>query len=123
MASRIPAPITVATELYAIQEQRLALQEQEEKLRAKLLKNLKAQHVKSVKLEDGTVFTIAERQTLRVTEGDEALLWAEDNYAMKIDTAKALKLLRRSLKKVPKFFKITSSEYLTVRRHGQPDNF
>lgn len=126
MATRTtkPAPVTVATQLYAIQEQRIALQEEEEKLREKLLKNLKAQHVKSVKLEDGTVFTIAERQTLTVVGvfSDKAQLWAEDNYAMKIDTAKALKILRRSLKKMPKFFSVKSSEYLTVRRANDKSN-
>ena len=119
-----PAPITVATQLYAITEKRLALQAEEDKLKAKLLKNLKDQHVKSIKLEDGTVFTIAERQTLSVVAGfsDEAQLWAEDNYAMKVDTTKALAILRRSLKKLPRFFKMKSSEYLTVRRPNDKNN-
>src|SRR3569623_564802 len=119
-----PAPITVATQLYAITEKRQALQAEEDKLKAKLLKNLKDQHVKSIKLEDGTVFTIAERQPLSVVAGfsDEAQLWAEDNYAMKVDTTKALAILRRSLKKLPRFFKMKSSEYLTVRRPNDKNN-
>ncbi len=111
------APTTTATQLYEVQSEIHALQEQEKKLKDKLLKNLKQQHVKSVKLEDGTVFTIAERQSLKVKAGEEdaAQLWAEDNYCMKIDTAKALKILRRTLKKLPSCFSIASTEYLTIR--------
>ncbi len=111
-------PDTVATELWLLQTDIKRMQEHEARLKSKLLANLKAQHVKSVRLEDGTSFTIAERQTLKVTDSEPAVLWAEDNYCMKIDGARALKILRRSLKKLPKFFKIESTQYLTVRRAG-----
>jgi len=116
-----PTQITAATELSAVQAEISALQEREKKLKTALLTNLKKQGVKSIRLADGSSYTIAERQVLKVKAGEEdaAQLWAEDNYCMKIDTAKALKIVRRSLKKPPKFFVVGSTEYLTVRKAGE----
>lgn len=111
-----PQQLTVASKLYEVQREIALLQEDEKTLKDELLKSLKKQHVKSVKLDDGSHFIITERQTLKVKDEEKAKAWLDENYCWKADTGKALKILRRSLKKVPSFFKVESSEYLTIKK-------
>lgn len=112
-------PQTLATQLYTIQDDIRILREREEFVKNALLKDLKKQHVKSVKLEDGTHFIISLRQTLKIKDEDKARVWAEKNYCVKIDNQKALRILRRSLKRLPGFFSLKTTEYLTVRRSNE----
>lgn len=111
--------VTLATELSAITTQKAALEEREAFLRSELLQSLKSQGVRTVKLEDGTLFARTDRSTLRVKPGEEesAFRWAKKNNALKIDTGTAAKILRRELK-TPKFFNVIRTEYLTIKRKG-----
>lgn len=113
--------ITLATKLYDVQAKLVDLKDEESALREALFDTLKRQHVKSVRLEDGTSFTIAEKQTLKVKDMEKALKWAEDKNVIKLDTGAALKIVRRNLK-LPKFFEVTKTEYLTVRKPGVSDD-
>ena len=114
------SPVTVATELHAIEMQEAAIKVRREQLREALFESLKAQGVKSVKLNDGTMYLRSERHTLKPvsTRKEEAWQWAAEHNALKIDTPKAFQILRRELK-LPRFFKVEKSEYLIVRRPGQ----
>jgi len=107
--------LTVATELHAIQGQIAFLQEREDELKAALLENLKNQGVSHVRLEDGTTYTRSHRETLKVKDEAAATKWAVENGCMKIDTGKAMKILRREFK-LPKFFtRVVGEDYLTVK--------
>jgi hypothetical protein len=108
--------VTIATELYAVQEQREIIEAREKELKDALLASLKTQGVSFVRLENGTSFTRSHRETLKVKDEAKAVAWAEKNYCMKIDTAKAMKILRRELK-MPSFFtRAVGEDYLTVKR-------
>lgn len=108
--------VTLASRLQATQREIALLQEDEKVLKQELMRNLKQQHVKAVRLDDGSQYIISERQTLKIKDEDKAQKWLDDNYCWKPDTAKALKLLRRSLKKPPAFFSISKTEYLVVKK-------
>lgn len=114
------APTTLAASLYSVQGQIAFLREQEDELKEQLMGIMKSQAVKTVKLEDGTQFIRTERQNLKVTDEEKAKDWLDENYCWKPDTGKALQLIRRSLKKPPKFFKVETSEYLTIKRSWKP---
>ena len=115
--------LSLATRLHAIEREIEYLETDKKMLRDELLLLLKKQGVKSVKLEDGTLYLRAEKTTLKVKKGvnseDDAWKWAMANNAVKIDTNVAWKILRRSLKKMPKFFVKSTSEYLTIKRPNQ----
>lgn len=108
--------LTIAETLSVVMARIATLEEEEKKLRAELFDNLKRQGVKSVKLEDGTLFVITERQTLKVKDPEKAFAWAMENpqARMKIDTAAALSVFRKELK-MPKFFTKVTTEYLTIK--------
>src|SRR4051812_46263819 len=114
--------VTVATELHAIQAEQRRLKGREEELRAQLFKSLKQQGVKSVRLDDGTMYMRSERHSLEalMTMKDKAYKWALEHNALKIDTAKSFQILRHELE-MPKFFRVKTNEYLVVRRPGQAD--
>lgn len=111
---------TVATELHAVQGQIEFLQERETELKTALLENMQTQGVTFVKLEDGTTYTRSHRETLKAKDEEKARVWAEENNCLKLDTTKAMKILRRELK-MPKFFtRVIGDDYLTVK-HGHED--
>lgn len=116
-------PQTLAASLYTVREQIAFLKEQEEELEENLLANLKEQGVKFVRLDDGTTFTRSHRETLKIKAGaeDTAFKWAADNTCLKVDTTKAMKILRRELK-MPKFFtRVIGDDYLTVKRGAEDE--
>jgi hypothetical protein len=117
------SPATVATELRAIEAEEKRLVERKEELRKKLFDSLKKQGVVSVKLKDGTIYMVSKRHSLEplFTMKEQAMKWALEHNAVKIDTAKSFQILRHQLE-MPKFFKIKTTEYLVVRRPGQADN-
>ena len=110
-------PVTLAANLYAVRGQILVLQEQEQELRDRLLSSLQAQGVRMVRLDDGTIFMRSLRSTLKVKvgEGEAAFKWGSERGLLKLDTTKALQVLRRELKRVPKFFERKETEYLSIR--------
>lgn len=116
--------MTVAASLFAVQTEMKALKEREDALKDELLGIMKANGIKTVKTEGDVYFMRAERQNLKVKiaylAGAEK--WADQNNAWKIDTGAILKLLRRSLKKPPKYFDISTSEYLVVKRPGATED-
>lgn len=114
-------PMTLATRLRGIQSAKANLEAQEKEVRDALLGSLKKQGVTSVRLDDGTSFTRSFRASLKVKKGQEkkAEAWAAENYSLKVDTAKALKIFRLTQSNIPKFFEKSDTEYLTVRKPGQ----
>lgn len=114
--------VTLATRLYALQQQRELIETQEKAVKDLLLASLKEQGVGFVRLDDGTTFTRSHRESLKVVDEVKAEKWAEDNNCWKLDTTKAFKILRRDLKPLPKFFKrVVGQDYLTVKRKGDKD--
>jgi len=112
---------TLATQLYVVQQEMAALKEREDELKSTLLTSLKDQGVGFVRLDNGTSFTRSHRETLKVKDEEKARAWAEDNYCLKIDTTKAMKILRREMK-MPKFFtRVIGEDYLTVKRTTESD--
>jgi len=108
-------PLTLAEKVFTLDEQISFLTEQRDEAKAELLMNLQKQGVKSVKLNNGTTFIRTERQTLKITPGTQATAWLDEHYCWKPDTSKAMEILRRELK-LPRFFKINRTEYLTIKR-------
>ena len=109
---------TLATQLQLVETEMDILDEKRIELRKRLLDILKSQHVKSIKTEEGVVFTRSHRESLKVKSGMEemARVWADDNFCVKIDLARATAILRRQLK-LPKFFMIEKgAEYLTISK-------
>jgi hypothetical protein len=111
-------PTTMASELFAVQQTLAPLVAREKELKESLFLSLKKQKVRSVKLDDGTLYTIAVRGTLEEKDKEKARDWAEKNYCLKLDTTKALKILRRELK-LPRFFAIKKTEYLVIKRPNE----
>ena len=108
---------TLATELRNIEEQIEALETTRLAIREDLLNRLKQQGVRSVKLDNGDQYIRAERAALIIKDGPKAWSFAEEHHAMKMDTAKILKIIKPSLK-IPKFFEIGYTEYLRIMRRG-----
>lgn len=114
-------PKTLAASLYTVQEQIAFLKEREDELKDQLVANLKEQGVSFVRLDDGTTFTRSHRETLKAKDENKARAWAEENNCLKIDTTKAMKILRRELK-MPKFFtRVVGDDYLTVKRGAEDE--
>jgi hypothetical protein len=113
------SPLSVATELHAIELQEAQIKVRKEQLREVLFESLKHQGVKSVKLEDGTVYLRSERHTLKPVPKyqEQAWAWAAEHNSLKIDTTRAYRILSRELK-LPRCFRVHKSEYLVVRRPG-----
>lgn len=108
--------LTAAENLYAVQEQIKFLQEREDELKAELIANLKEQGVSHVRLENGTTFTRSHRETLKVKDEEKAWKWATEHNCLKIDSGKAMTILRRELK-MPKFFtRVIGEDYLTIKK-------
>ncbi len=116
--AKIDSPqVTVATRLEQVLKAKEAIELEEKALRDNLIANLKEQGVQFVRLDNGTTFTRSHRETLAVKKGaeDAALKWSMENNCMKIDTGKAMKILRRELK-MPKFFtRVVGEDYLTIK--------
>lgn len=113
---------TIATELFAVQEQKAVIEAREKELKDTLLASLKAQGVGFVRLDNGTSFTRSHRETLKVKDEEKARKWAEDHNCLKIDNAKAMRILRRELK-LPKFFtRVIGEDYLSVRKKEQQED-
>ncbi len=107
--------VTVATRLEQVLKAKEAIEIEEQLLRDNLMANLKEQGVQFVRLDNGTTFTRSHRETLKVKDEEKATNWAMDNNCMKIDTGKAMKILRRELK-MPRFFtRVVGEDYLTVK--------
>src|SRR5579859_5492853 len=98
--SKAIKPVTLATELFAIEAEMKSLEEQykqqvkpleerKDALRKSLLANLREQGVKSLKLDNGTVYVRAFKTTLKVHDDHEAMEWAAANNSLKVDTTKA----------------------------------
>src|SRR4051794_34598629 len=111
------SPVTVATELHALEAEEKRIAARKEELRTALFKSLKEQGVASVKLTDGTLYMVSKRHSLEplLTMKDEAWKWAQEHNALKINVTKAFQILRHQLE-TPKFFRIKTTEYLVVRR-------
>lgn len=115
--------VTIASELFAILEEKKTLEVREDALRETLLKSLKEQGVGFVRLDNGTSFTRSHKETLKVVDEAAAKEWAENNYCMKIDTSRAMKILRKDLAPLPEFFeRKIGVDYLTVKKGGEAED-
>ena|SRR3990167_2265716 len=98
--------MTLASHLYLVQQQKAALEEKEKELKAELLGILKQQRVKSVKLDDGTMFIIREgNRKVTIKNQDKAEKYLDEMNCWKLDNQKLLAIFGRQLK-IPSFFKI-----------------
>jgi hypothetical protein len=117
------SPVTVATELRAIEAEEKRIAARKEELRKQLFDSLKKQGVVSVKLKDGTNYIISKRHSLEplLTMKEQAWKWALEHNAIKIDNSKAFQILRHQLY-MPNLFRLKTTEYLVVRRPGANDD-
>lgn len=117
--------LSIASELFVVLERKSELEAREKELKDALIDSLKKQGVGFVRLDNGTSFTRSHRETLKVTDEEDeekARVWAQENYCLKIDTTKAMKILRREMK-IPKFFtRVIGDDYLTIKRKGDKDD-
>lgn len=114
--------VTVASELFAVLEEKKVLEKREEALREQLLQSLQEQGVGFVRLDNGTSFTRSHRETLKVLDENAAREWAENNYCVKIDTTKAMKILRREMAMPACFERKIGADYLTVKKGGEAED-
>ncbi len=117
-----PTPLSLATELRIIEMQIESLEVMKTLIRDDLLQQLKAQGVRSVKLDNGDQYIRTERAALVIKDATKARAFAEERFAMKIDTAKVLKIIKPMLD-VPNFFGIGHTEYLRILRRGQSTEY
>lgn len=108
---------TVAQKLYDVQEQIKTLEELETAYKSELLENLKTQGVSFIKLDNGTTFTRSHRETLKVVDEVAANAWAQEHYCLKLDTTKAMAILRRELSMPAFFTRVIGEDYLTIKKH------
>lgn len=119
MATKELSQVSIATELYQVQQEMTELKEREDELRGVLLESMQKQGVGFVRLDNGTSFTRAHRESLKIKDTQKATAWAEKHDCLKVDTTKAFKILRRELKPLPKFFeRVVGDDYLTIKRTG-----
>lgn len=96
------------------------LKEKADQLSEMLIKELTNQGWKNVKLDTGEVFTKAVRQSLQITDETLALKWGIEHEAIKVDTTKATKIMRRQIA-LPDGFEMKETEYLSVRSGSDAD--
>ena len=101
---------TLEDKLYNVRQKILALTELSKKYSTQLLEDFKTKKVRR-----GSRFKISLRQTLKVTSPEAAKKWAEERNCMDIDTAKAMRLIRREFT-VPEGFAINQTEFLSMSR-------
>ena len=111
---------TIAQELYDIEHDIELFDARAKLLRAELLENLTSQGVRRIDLQSGDSYVVSKRQTLEVKDVAKAEAWADSNSCWKLDTTKAWKVLRRELK-LPKFFGVKETEYLTIKRSKEEE--
>lgn len=109
---------SLASQLHTAIFHRKEWEAEEKKLRDQLLDNMKKQGVKTVKLDDGTLYVRATRSTITVVDDKAADEWAKQNNCLKVDTAKALKIVRLRQEDLPKFFKQSDTEFLTIKTNN-----
>jgi hypothetical protein len=84
------------------------IEKHEKALRAFILQGMKKNRIKSLTLEDGTIFTIKAGSRKVIIRDDyrrEAEDYLEEKSCWKLDSAKLLAIFGRELK-VPKFFRV-----------------
>jgi hypothetical protein len=86
-----------------------------EELREELLEEMKLTAMRDLKLETGEMFVRSERVSFKVLNEQRALDWAKEHNALKLDTTKANKLLKREFN-LPAGFEEQRTEYLSVRK-------
>lgn len=120
MAKKKRTAEDLADSLLLIRNAKKLIEEQDKKVADELLKAMKREG-----LSHAGTFSKAEKTSLSVATGleKEAWLWAEQNYSLKVDTGKALKILKRGSSKVPKFFKVAKTVYVTTRAAKAPHGY
>jgi hypothetical protein len=91
------------------------LEDEEEALRVELLSALKEARLKSVKVEDGPVFSRSERVNYVVANLEDAIKWAKKNKCISVDKSAANKILRTKYPDMPKGFEVKITEFISVR--------
>lgn len=101
-------PAEIADHMAKLRAERLAIESLYKMLSEQLLKVLKEEG----RQREG-IFIIKEKQTLKITDDAKAVEWAQDKNVYKIDTAKAMRVIRRQLE-IPEGFKIEKTNYISV---------
>lgn len=107
--------IEVGEKVLTLEAEVRFLQDQIKLQREFILQGMKKNHLKSLKMDGGSIFLVSSRITLKVKDIEKAIEWAEKNNCLKVDTAKATQILRRTLKSLPKFFEKNIIEFLTIK--------
>lgn len=106
--------MTLASELYMVQQEIAELEKREALLKSALLS--KMQGIKSVKTDTGVMYIKEHRESLVINDYGKAAEWLDANNCWKADLTKARQICRRSIK-LPKFFEmIKGEEFLIVKR-------
>ena len=115
--------LTIGTQLHAIEERMEEMEAIKKGLRDRLFDNLKSQHVKSLKLDDGTVYYIKEgNRKVVIKDQEKAEKYLDEFNCWKIDSGKLLKIFGKELK-VPPFFKIErGEETLAIKGPDESDH-
>ena len=108
-------PLTLATELHAIESNIALLDERAKELRAKLLETLESQHIQRVDLENGDKYLVYPRNKLVIKNAMSAKKWGEENpeARMKLDTSAAIEV---ALTGKIKWATVEKENYLRISR-------
>src|SRR4051794_30110017 len=93
------ALIEAGTFLLECKQQKAELEEREKSLRDYILKSMKKNRLRSLTLEDGTIFTIkAGNRSVYITDREKAEAYLDNYNCWKLDNAKLLGIFGRELK-------------------------
>src|SRR3954451_18402920 len=101
------ALIEAGQSLLAYQQEKAEIEKHEKALRAFIFQGMKKNRLKSLTLEDGTVFAIKDgnrRVQIKPDYREEAEAYLEEMSCWRLDSSKLLAIFGRELK-VPKFFR------------------
>src|SRR5689334_18553039 len=73
------------------------LEAKSKEMRASLLQAMQATRIKSIKLDDETVYARIVKTSFEVTDEKKAMEWAEKNHCLRLDKVTANTLLRRTI--------------------------
>jgi hypothetical protein len=104
----------IRSRLEEIDEQAQPLKELESQLREEMLLALRRERLATLKTDDGFSYVRAFRSSLGITDLPAALKWASSHDALKVDTARAAKLLKGA-GALPNGFEQQETEYLTIK--------
>lgn len=105
----------LAENMASLKAKMTSMQMEYDEMAAELLTRMKGEGMSQL-----GIFYRSLRQTLKVTDINAAMVWAQDKNVLKIDTAKAMKLIKREFE-VPAFFAVKEVEYLRTKTQQEEE--